>query len=79
MNTMWAILGNDGELVCWRGSRGVPFMSPNRRLVEDTLRDLDVIDDPGPAEIIEITAITDGSTTVVIGQQRVLTRLVPAT
>lgn len=74
---MWAILNDKGELACWRGSRGVPFMSPSRQLVEDTLRDLDVIDPVSSPEIISVVVIVLDERTVVLGNHSVLTVLVP--
>lgn len=81
MNTenLWAILREDGELACWRGSRGVPFMSPSKELVISTLQDLDVIDDPGIAEVIPVTAKTVEDLVVIFDQNnQMLTLLGPA-
>ena len=45
METLWAIK-EDQELVCWRGSRGVPFLTPNHALALDTAASGDVLHAP---------------------------------
>lgn len=42
LEKLWAIAESpQGDLVCWRGSQGVPFMSPCKQLVERTMQDAD--------------------------------------
>jgi hypothetical protein len=54
---LWAILGTDNQLACWRGSQGVPFMSPSPELVKSTLLDPDVIDLPQGGQVVQVRAV----------------------
>ena len=58
MEDLWAI-EQDGELVCWDRSRGVPFLTPNHELAVDTARSGDVLERPrsGSARTVVLTRV----------------------
>lgn len=68
---LWAIAESpQGDLVCWRGSQGVPFMSPCKQLVERTMRDADECITPAVVgkcrAVVEVLVYCDPATRITL-------------
>ncbi len=76
--SLYAIMRSDQQLVCWKGSKGIPFMSPSRHLVESTLVDADVIDSVQDGEIIQVWVLNVDDKVIITYNNTILSVLVPS-